>query len=434
MRLQPPNLVSFTETSAELDDEKEKMKAHTQECKIWGPFEYGKAKYHIIDTPGLADTAGLEKDAKNLDGILEFVCNCDTIIGIILVVNGAASRFTSNLQLVFSKLSSNLPDEVLENACVVFTNCQLASDRNFQIEMIDFLKDPKFIYVQNSYKLGYQYNLNSEEFEVQDQRWKKSIKKIEELMTFFHGKEGKITTAFKNLRKSRQDLKLELSRCYQEIQALSQNEEVLQDLRQQIATAQKTKNLNANFQIKKTVMETRYNETSYYNTVCRACNNLCHERCGLAYSPGGGSIFQGCACMGSGGKCSRSQCEHSWDCHFHDNKAPIQEPVEELTEDPAMKQVFQTTCKTLQDLENKRQTVENQLTKNQNKQSECLKEIYNLCQELQSVCSRYNLVQELLPEIEIMKSHRARATTVAEADKWTKCIKDIETVIKNYQK
>jgi len=68
---------------------------------------------------------------------------------------------------------------------------------------------------------------------------KNRSKKIEEFMTFFHGKEGKITTAFKNLRKSRQDLKSELSRCYQEIQALSQNEEVLQDLRQQIATAQK---------------------------------------------------------------------------------------------------------------------------------------------------------------------------------------------------
>jgi len=292
MKNKPSNLVSFTTTSAHLNNKKEKMKAHTQECKIWGPFEYNKINYHIIDTPGLADTDGLEKDAKNLDGILQFVSNCDSIIGIILVVNGTASRFTSNLKLVFSKLKSSLPDEVLENACVVFTNCALASDRNFKIEMIDFLKDPKFIYVQNSYKFGQEYDLDSEEFEEQKSRWKKSMKRIEYLMRFFDGKEEIITTAFNNLRISKEGLKMELTKCYTEIQTLGVNEYVLQ---------------------------------------------------------------------------SRTE------------------------------------------------------------------QIFYLCQTLQSICSGYNLVQELLVEIEIMKTHKACATTLAEAEKWNKCIKGVEIVIKYYE-
>jgi len=317
----PPHVVQFTETSASIVDEKKQMDAHTQDCKTWGPFHYANTNYHIIDTPGLADTAGLEKDAQNLDKILECVSQCDTLIGIILVVNGAASRFTANLALVFSKLASNLPDEVLNNACVVFTNCQMASDRNFQIEMIDFLKKPFFTYVQNSYKFGHEYDLESEEFDAQDDRWKISMKKIGQLMTFFDGKQPKITRAFKELRTVRQQLKYELSHCYQDIESLSKHEEVLRDLKQQIEAAQQTKNLNAKFQIKKMVTKTRFVETSYHNTVCRACNNLCHERCGLEYTPGGGDVFKGCACM-SGDACSIPECRHSFSSHFHDKKVP----------------------------------------------------------------------------------------------------------------
>jgi len=60
-----------------------------------------------------------------------------------------------------------------------------------------------------------------------------------------------------------------------------------------------------------------------------------------------------------------SECGDSFECHFHDTKAPKIEEVEELEEDQSMKKFFEESCKSLKDLDKKKATIEQQLLKNQ---------------------------------------------------------------------
>jgi GTPase SAR1 family protein len=429
-QLSPPNVVKFTETSANIHNNKDQMKGHTQNCCVWGPFSYNNNQYHVIDTPGLADPDGIDKDKQHVESILEFISDCDTVIGIILVINGTASRFTSNLQLAFNKISCNLPDDVLSNACVVFTNCDLSSDANFKIEMLDFLKKPQHIYVQNSYKFGYNYDLNSDEFEAQSERWKKSMKRIQTIIEYFQGKQAKITQSFRKIRDTKKQLKFQLSQIYSEISSSCKNEDMLKELQQKLATAEKTKKFNQNFKTTKQKTEKKWTACDHHNTVCRSCVKVCHEYCGLAYTPGGGDIFKGCACMSSGDKCNNCGCSHTQ--HHHDKKTVKDEVLTVEDIDQNMKKLFDTAVKDLNDLKSRQEQVQKSINNVKLKRQQNIDQVKHLCGELKKQCSRYNLVNELNTELTVMKSYKERATTMEEANKWQDCINQVTNLTEQW--
>uniref|UniRef100_A0A914YUS0 AAA+ ATPase domain-containing protein n=1 Tax=Panagrolaimus superbus TaxID=310955 RepID=A0A914YUS0_9BILA len=75
----------------------------TQECKEHS-FEFKGYKINFIDTPGLSDTLGIEKDERNLEKIRSFICGMDSLHAICFVVKANEAR----MDIAFSKAMNDL--------------------------------------------------------------------------------------------------------------------------------------------------------------------------------------------------------------------------------------------------------------------------------------------------------------------------------------
>lgn len=126
-------------TKSNINDE---TQSQTSEC---GEYDFNFKDYSnsisyklsFIDTPGLNDTNGCEHDVKNLKKIFNAATKYKTLNGIILFINGTMPRLSTSMLNVFSSIKSFLPNSIIENLIVVFTNC----DKNSCNFDINCLKD-----------------------------------------------------------------------------------------------------------------------------------------------------------------------------------------------------------------------------------------------------------------------------------------------------
>jgi GTPase SAR1 family protein len=94
----------------------------TQECKEYS-FEFNGYKINFIDTPGLSDTSGIEKDAKNLEKIRTFICSSlDSLHAICFVVKANEARMDLGFSNSMNDLLSIFPKSALSKVIFFMTH------------------------------------------------------------------------------------------------------------------------------------------------------------------------------------------------------------------------------------------------------------------------------------------------------------------------
>lgn len=91
--------------------------SHTHDPAI---FEY--EGWRIVDTPGLMDTDGLEKDEENLEKIVTTLRNLGEINLFVLVVNYGNHRFDHGMQDAIKLFYDSFGPNFIKNLAVVFTH------------------------------------------------------------------------------------------------------------------------------------------------------------------------------------------------------------------------------------------------------------------------------------------------------------------------
>uniref|UniRef100_A0A914QMB6 AAA+ ATPase domain-containing protein n=1 Tax=Panagrolaimus davidi TaxID=227884 RepID=A0A914QMB6_9BILA len=109
-----------------MPDENEKYEetvlSTTQECKEYS-FEFNGYKINFIDTPGLSDTSGIEKDAKNLEKIRTFICSSlDSLHAICFVVKANEARMDLGFSNSMNDLLSIFPKSALSKVIFFMTH------------------------------------------------------------------------------------------------------------------------------------------------------------------------------------------------------------------------------------------------------------------------------------------------------------------------
>uniref|UniRef100_A0A914PUM8 AAA+ ATPase domain-containing protein n=1 Tax=Panagrolaimus davidi TaxID=227884 RepID=A0A914PUM8_9BILA len=109
-----------------MPDENEKYEetvlSTTQECKEYS-FEFNGYKINFIDTPGLSDTSGIEKDAKNLEKIRTFICtSLDSLHAICFVVKANEARMDLGFSNSMNDLLSIFPKSALTKVIFFMTH------------------------------------------------------------------------------------------------------------------------------------------------------------------------------------------------------------------------------------------------------------------------------------------------------------------------
>ncbi|KAJ1304184.1 hypothetical protein OPQ81_008584 [Rhizoctonia solani] len=118
----------------ELEDENDvdkesglgKQESQTTEATLYTVKSPDGSIIQILDTPGLADTRGIDQDnkhkAKINQAIQEFVTTIDAVI---IMANGTTERMPAATNYTLSTLTSMFPHSIINNIGFIFTHCEL---------------------------------------------------------------------------------------------------------------------------------------------------------------------------------------------------------------------------------------------------------------------------------------------------------------------
>ncbi|XP_066911397.1 uncharacterized protein [Clytia hemisphaerica] len=107
----------------ELNERGELGKSSTKKPKSYY-FDFDdKNQVRIIDTPGIVDTAGIEKDKENLELILDHISHFNNINGICILLPPNDSREGIEMRFCIGELLTHLHKSAAENIMFCFTKC-----------------------------------------------------------------------------------------------------------------------------------------------------------------------------------------------------------------------------------------------------------------------------------------------------------------------
>ncbi|CAG8472109.1 16735_t:CDS:1 [Acaulospora colombiana] len=96
----------------------------TQGCKSYiFPVDYDKS-VRLIDTPGIGDTRGIEKDAENFGNILRYIGHYEHLNGIYILLKPNNARLNVVFKYCVQELLTHLHKSAKDNIVFCFTNAR----------------------------------------------------------------------------------------------------------------------------------------------------------------------------------------------------------------------------------------------------------------------------------------------------------------------
>ena len=109
----------------------DQMASKTCDAKLYQLSLASNCHFNVIDTPGFGDTRGMSEDERHIKRILACIAKVNTINCVLITINGREARLNHTLRYVLSELTSILPQQVLSQVGVVFTNVESRRKMNF---------------------------------------------------------------------------------------------------------------------------------------------------------------------------------------------------------------------------------------------------------------------------------------------------------------
>jgi GTPase SAR1 family protein len=98
----------------------------TQKTMVY-PVTLGNTVVRLIDTPGIGDTRGVEKDKENMANILAMLRNFDKLHGILFLLKSNSSRLNFMFRFVVEELLTHLHRDAARNMVFGFTNTRISN-------------------------------------------------------------------------------------------------------------------------------------------------------------------------------------------------------------------------------------------------------------------------------------------------------------------
>jgi energy-coupling factor transporter ATP-binding protein EcfA2 len=96
-------------------------------------------RFRILDTPGLADTRGLDRDEEHKSSIIEAIrVQVTTVDAIVVLVNGTQERLSASTEYALTAIGSMFPRSIAGNIGFMFTQVNDALSMNFSPSSLPF--------------------------------------------------------------------------------------------------------------------------------------------------------------------------------------------------------------------------------------------------------------------------------------------------------
>ena len=359
---------SFNDITLE-NSSKRKMVSKTSDAKAYA-VELGDMHIGVIDTPGFADSRGIDQDKKNVQKIIAALKTEEYINCICLVINGRQSRMTATLRYVLSEITAILPKTVINNVIVLFTNTTGYLQLNFKPEELRqyFGQDIKHMFwVENPYCLfekakEKQASISTDMIaESLKDEFEKTAKQLEKMLSVVRNFEKVHTNDFLVLYQKKQEIEETIVTTLTAFNNQTRLERKISQKQQELQSAVKTKTLNEGFETTQTISRTVTVKTTRHNTLCSYpnCYSNCHMPCNLE-KRFDKEEFKECWCI-RGENCH--VCGHNYKFHYH-NEVKFEEQIEQVLKvDDVMRKKYNDA----KSMEEKARLVGSQLTREKQK-------------------------------------------------------------------
>ena len=136
----------------------------------------------ILDTPGLGDTRGVDRDNQNKQDVAEKIKdNLKVIDAVIIMANGTQERLGITTNYALENISAMFPRSLIKNIGFVFTNVSDRMNFNFKMDSLPKeLQNAKHWLLQNPLALWNKYKEARDAGTLGDKELKKMLRKVED--------------------------------------------------------------------------------------------------------------------------------------------------------------------------------------------------------------------------------------------------------------
>ncbi|CAG8663956.1 2548_t:CDS:1 [Cetraspora pellucida] len=370
----------------------------TQSCKEY-QFDLGDVIVRFIDSPGIGDTRGIDKDKENFENILRYISNYEYLNGICILLKPNNARLTILFKFCIQELLSHLHKSAKDNIVFCFTNSRGTLYRPGDTlpalkEQLRKLEQRSGVEIKTNKETMYCFDnesfrflaasKNGVKFSKDDEisfteSWKRSIDesvRLFEYLSFRNPHKVQDTLTLNEARKIVLHLAKPLAGIEQHIQT---NINLVKDRQKEIdSCAESIQDLKKRLCIPQQVIETR--QLGYPRTVCTGCNyevvngkvnykSHCHEHCylnGVETELLNNAKLLQCAAIKSNGTCKKCGCNYAKHMHitndfYYKTENVIDKTVEKQINDK--KSFKETKESAIKSCEQKRRQLESEQKK-----------------------------------------------------------------------
>ena len=335
--------------------------ASTNESTTMDPTEYvaqgNGFVLKMIDSPGAADTRGVDVDSLNSKNIAEFVANSGSFNAICIVLKNTDNRLTAEELYLLEQIKSIIPRSaynriffLISNATIEGTNLEsfirgvgLPTDNMFYFENLAMTQAGHidFNSPANAAAGANRRNGPNRIASMVRQSWADSQAEFEELKNRVINLGPYSSDEMRRIGQIKGQAIEKISAAHNRMSSLEGQEARLEDARRalQVATTERshafTNDARVRAEANVALAEkqaadaldsyeyyslTEPDHTPHHNTICLNCHQVCHEHCQL--DDKGEEYYDhlsGCHCI-TDGLCTKGSCKCSYTNHRHRHK------------------------------------------------------------------------------------------------------------------
>ncbi|KAJ6517115.1 hypothetical protein DFH09DRAFT_940500, partial [Mycena vulgaris] len=327
--------------------------SQTKYAKLYEFTSRNGIKVNVLDTPGLADTRGIQQDELHKKGIATEIKEQVTAVHAVLILaNGTLPRLSVSTDYALATLSSIFPKSLADNISLVFTMCSNPLSINFTDEAVpSSLETAPQLYIDNPFSLFHKYRemkANGQHKRqlraARDHIVASEAAALQTMVRFFDWLDdlkSQPTTDILDLFNKSQTIQQQISDTVSQMTQAQDKSEEIKRLIRQIEFEKTDIDVYSKFEQSVETKIWRHDPTDYHNTLCAAprCYSVCHERCSLDFSLDPGKL-RDCEAMDPDFSLIETKCiacKHPVEQHAHWRAAWKEHEETQISVDEAMK-------------------------------------------------------------------------------------------------
>jgi len=332
-------------------DRGDQTKSQTQASTFYEDVCIGNQRYTLIDTPGIGDTAGIDKDNSHIQNIIQSVSSVDHVKALLFIMNGTNPRLGTGIEYIISKISTILPKDILGNIFLIFTmqkkrhliNFRTASlQDNFNIEIKrEICLDNPFVELERA-ELALENGM-TEEFMMNAlyDGFKEADKVIKEMFCEVKQTKQVHSHKFLDVYNTKKNIEERLLKLRADSMGLEEKKKKIQEAKDNFEKATDQQKCYQKYSQTQIVMKWIPVKTERHNTICKDCNSNCHLGCYLTKTIDPGPFFMTCSAFSYEPICQVEGCGHGYDVHYHSNLKWTKKPISEKVINEDMKRQYE---------------------------------------------------------------------------------------------